>query len=301
MPESTEPVLHYQQANGLRLAYFERHPELRGVTPTLLFVHATGFHGRVWDQVISRLPDCHSIALESRGHGRSEKVKIPHWGHVVDDVREFIRALNLTNVLAIGHSMGAHALIGAAPDVQERLLRIVAIDPVIAAEADYEDILVDVSVSHEHPNARRRPVFDSVEDMAERLKTKGSYGKFDPAAFMDYCRHGLLQGEDGAWHLACPPDIEASVYMTSRTNRAIYDAVRAIQVPVLILRAKLPGVMGEVIDFSSSPTSPTLVREFPNAREHFFSDRTHFLPMEIPGIVAHMINGELSAAVAEIS
>ena len=42
-------------------------------------VHATGFHGRVWDQVIHHLPGRHVIAVEQRGHGRSSGTGFDSW------------------------------------------------------------------------------------------------------------------------------------------------------------------------------------------------------------------------------
>ena len=63
-----EPTLHSARVNGVELAYWER-GERRPDLPTLLFVHATGFHGRVFDRVIEAFPGYHSIALEQRGHG----------------------------------------------------------------------------------------------------------------------------------------------------------------------------------------------------------------------------------------
>jgi lipase len=102
--------------------------------------------------------------------------------------------------------------------------------------------------------------------------------------------HGLLPADDadGFW-LACPPETEASIYMTSRTNRGVHDSVRALSLPVLILRAKLPPEVRNVIDFSSSPTWPGLVGEFRDGREIYFAEFSHFLPMEHPNRVAALI------------
>ena len=77
--------------------------------------------------------------------------------------------------------------------------------------------------------------------------------------------------------------------MTSRTNPGVHDSIRALAMPVLILRAKEPPPERSVMDFSSSPTWPGLVHEFRNGREIYFADRTHFLPMEIPESVAALI------------
>jgi len=73
-----EPALHRVKLDECELAYYERHPELEGRGPMLFFVHATGFHARVWDQIIARLPTAHSVALHQRGHGRSESQPILH-------------------------------------------------------------------------------------------------------------------------------------------------------------------------------------------------------------------------------
>ncbi len=285
--------------NGVRITYFERGMSFRGIRPTLLFVHATGFHARVWDKIINNLGDFHSISVDQRGHGRSEKKKIEHWGQVITDTYDMIVQLDLTNIVAIGHSMGAHALIGAAARCQDRFLSIVAIDPVIPAEDSYDaetpSPFADMD-AEEHPTAKRRNEFASPEEMFERLRPKGSYGIFDEDMLMDYCRYGLLPNDKGKGYvLACPPAIEASVYMSSRSNHAIYEAVRSIEFPVLILRAKEMPPDRNVMDFSVSPTWPGLVGKFKNAREIHFADKTHFLPMEIPEEVTRLISEEINA------
>lgn len=282
--------------NDTRITYFERGIAYRGRGPTLLFVHATGFHARVWDKIINALGNVHSISIDSRGHGRSENKKITHWQEVIDDVHDLILRLDLQNIVGIGHSMGAHALIGASASMQKRFRKIIAIDPVIPSEEAFQaDIPSPFTGAEMHPTAKRRNEFDSPEEMADRLRPKGSYGKFDPEMFMDYCRYGLLPNEHGKGYvLACPPVIEASVYMSSRSNHDIYNAVRAIEFPVLILRAMERPEGSSVMDFSTSPTWPGLVGEFKQGREIHFADRTHFLPMEIPEEITRIIAEEIS-------
>ncbi len=282
---SADPTQRTVTANGVELCVFERNPDRRGADVSLLFLHATGFHARIWDQIILRLPAVHSIAVDLRGHGRSQKVPIPHWAEVVADVAGCVEALDLTNVVGVGHSMGGHALLGAAAREPARYRAALAVDPVIAPPEVYESAEIDISAAESHPMARRRARFDSPEDMLERLLGKGSYGLFERAMLEDYCEYGLLEAPEGGYTLACPPAIEASVYMTSRSNGGIHDAVRSLEIPVRVLRAKLPAP-GEAMDFSSSPTWPGLVDQMRNAEEQFYPQRTHFLPMEIPDEVA---------------
>ena len=126
-----EPELKRTRVNEVKLAYWERGEQSEDL-PTLLFVHATGFHGRVFDRVIESFPDFHTICLEQRGHGRSEKVKIEHWRSQGEDVVAFVAALGLDRVIGVGHSMGGHAIVDAAAR-SEAFDRIVWVDPTIAS------------------------------------------------------------------------------------------------------------------------------------------------------------------------
>jgi pimeloyl-ACP methyl ester carboxylesterase len=279
------------RANGIEHAFFEW-GAARANEPTILLVHATGFHARCWDPVIHRLGDRHVIAIDQRGHGRSEKTAIEHWRVFGEDLAALVRELDLSNLLGVGHSMGGHAMVEAAAACPERFRRLVLIDPVIASPDEYGagGWTISSLPGELHPTAKRKRDFTSPEEMIERFENRAPYSVFQPEALRAYCEHGLLPVEDGdGFTLACPPEIEASVYMASRSNPGVYASIRALEIPVLILRAKLPPEDRTVMDFSSSPTWPGLVHEFQHGREIHFADRTHFLPMEIPDEVADLI------------
>ena len=293
-----EPSECRVRVNGIELAYFEWGRAHRGRGPTLFFVHATGFHARCWDPVIEGLGEHHVIAVDQRGHGRSEKVEITHWQVFGRDLVELIASLDLSDLVGVGHSMGGHALVEAAAALPDRFRRLVLIDPVIASPDEYGGGGWKISslAGEPHPTSKRKRHFLSPEAMIERFEDRAPYRVFHPAALRAYCNYGLLPSEPGpGYDLACPPEVEASVYMTSRTNAGIHDSIRALELPVLILRAKLPPADRSVMDFSSSPTWPKLVGEFANAREIHFPDRSHFLPMEIPDRIAELVRGELHA------
>lgn len=286
------------RAQGIELAYFEWYPERRGRGPTLLLAHATGFHARVWDAMISHLGERHVIAVDQRGHGRSDKTPITHWRVFGQDLAALVQALDLRDVVGVGHSMGGHAMVEAAAACPERFRRLVLIDPVIASPADYGEGGWTISGlgGQPHPTARRKARFDSPQAMIERFRDRAPFSLFRPDALRDYCTYGLLPAEDGdGFVLACPPAIEASIYMTSRSNPNVYRAIRGLDLPVLVLRAKAPPPDREVMDFASSPTWPGLVHELRQGREIHFPDHTHFLPMEIPERIAALVADELDA------
>lgn len=288
----SQPTLHRVQANGISLAYWEWHPELRGREPTLLMVHATGFHGRVWDPVIQRLPARHIIALEQRGHGRSQTTEITGWPVFGRDTAAFVRELGLDGVVGIGHSMGAHALVQAAAYEPERFARLILCDPVILSPAAYH--VEPPPPGSVHPAANRMNRFASAQAMMDRFEERAPYTIFDRAAFRAYCEHGLVPAADGdGLQLACAPITEANVYLTSRQNAGVYASVRALQIPVLIIRAKLPTAQRKTADYGSSPTWPGLVHEFRVGREVHLSEHSHLLLMQDPQRIAELIREEL--------
>lgn len=290
-----QPVLHRVKANGIELAYFEWHSELRGAQATLLMVHATGFHGRVWNQIVERLPNRHVIAVELRGHGRSQTTAIDGWGIFGRDLAKFATAIDLHGAVGIGHSMGAHALVQAAVYEPARFSRLILIDPVILDPVVYHRAAAPEGTVH--PAAGRLNQFDSVQAMIDRFKDRMPYSVFDVQALRDYCEYGLIPLPSGTgFTLACAPITEANIYLTSWRNGGVYASVRALKIPVLVIRAKLPAGDRKAPDFSSSPTWPGLVGEFHDAREIYLPERTHLLPMEDPALVALLIKEELGEA-----
>ncbi len=298
---STQPNLQRTLANGIEVACFEWRADLQGTAPTLLMVHATGFHGRVWDQVIARLPDHQVLALELRGHGRSEPRDFNSWEDFGRDVAAFSAARGLQGAIGIGHSMGAHALVQAAAFEPGRFSRLVLIDPTIMAPAFYHAPPADVNAAH--PAALRKNRFDSPQAMFDRFADRVPYSVFDRQALRDYCEHGLVpladQTDTGGgsgrvaghrFELACAPAFEAQVYIRSRGNLGVHASVRALQIPVLVVRAR--PMQAGILPFDplGSPTWPQLAAEFHNGRDVQLTSHTHMLPMQDPALVAKLID-----------
>ena len=285
---SHQPKLHHVQANGLSLACFEWRAALRGTAPTLWMVHATGFHGRVWDQVIHHLPGRHVIAAEQRGHGRSEARDFDSWADFSHDQAALAAAFDLRGAVGIGHSMGAHALVQAAALQPGRFRQLVLIDPVLLSPADYH--LPPVPPGTLHPAASRKNQFASAQAMFERFADRPPYSVFDAKALMDYCQHGLRAADDGqGFQLACAPAFEGKVYPLARQNAGIYASIRALQIPVLVVRARPQDPSVKPWDALGTPTWAQLAQEFRFGRDLQLMDKTHMLPMEDPALVARLI------------
>jgi pimeloyl-ACP methyl ester carboxylesterase len=283
------PIQKQQSIGDIDLAYFEWGQAEAG-KPTLLFIHATGFHARCWDQVIAQLGDVHAIAVDQRGHGRSGKAGDINWPQFGNDMKAFVRALDLKQIIGIGHSIGGHVMSQTAADQGERFLSLLLVDPVIMPPKIYA---MDLDLGDEHPVSRRKRHFDSVDEMLNRFESREPYSLWDKQVLHDFCEYGLLPDGDG-FTLACPPEVEAQIYLRSM-NHDIYDLLPTITQPVLVLRAKQENGDEPTFDLGASPTYSRLAEHYPNAEDHHFPDLTHFIPMQRPAMVADYIKKLLAA------
>src|SRR5664279_166551 len=202
------PVQQFIPVNGVEIAVFEW-GERRADQPSILFVHATGFHARIWDQVIALLPGYHCLALDLRGHGRSSKPSPPyHWHLFGEDVVAVAQALGLTGAVGVGHSIGGHAVTLAAARQPALFARLLLIDPVIIAEENYTGV-----TEYDHFTARRRSEWGSPDEMVARFKDRPPFNAWKPEVLRDYADYGLLPNSNGSGYvLACAPDFEAATY-----------------------------------------------------------------------------------------
>lgn len=262
--------------------------------PSLLLLHATGFHARVWDATIAALPDdLHIVAPDLRGHGRSFRPeRIDDWQLLADDLVGLVEQAFDGPLVGVGHSMGGVTLVRLAAVMPGRFARLLLVDPVIATADFYAHPLP--GGAQDHPIARRRGRWESPDAMIAAFAARAPYSQWVPQVLEEYCRHGLLPQEDGGYALACPPLLEASIYASAAHNDPAA-AVAAVTCPVTVLRAR-SGERSGKLDFSVSPTDPALASRFREGRDLHWPDVSHFIPMEVPDRLAALIAQEIDAA-----
>lgn len=285
-----DPTENFFQTSLGDLCYFEWGDP---ADQTMVMLHATGFHARCWDKVIAALPkNYHIIAVDSRGHGRSSKPdSLSSWEQTAMAATELIDGLDMKNVVGVGHSMGGFQLVVAAAKHQHRFDRLVLVDATITVQERYDPDLSPEDVDpSDHPVSRRRNEWDSAQQFFDHLKDRSPYSLWRPEVLMDYCQYGLLLTADGdKFELACPPRLEASVYMGFPCYNP-YPLIPDIELPVTLLRAKSVPREGPM-DFTSSPTWKELANVFPNAKDIYLPELTHFMPMQEPEKIAGYIAG----------
>ena len=284
----------YQQlhVNGVEIAVFEW-GQPRADQPSILFAHATGFHARIWDQVIALLPDYHCYAIDLRGHGRSSKPAPPYeWHFFAEDVVAVGEALGLSGAVGVGHSIGGHAVTWAAAYQPKLFASLLLIDPVIFSRELYVGV-----VDLDHFTARRRNEWKSPDEMFERFKDRPPFNAWKPQVLRDYVDYGLLPNPNGeGFILACSPAFEAASYNYG-TAANIYPEIATIQIPVTVLRAKSTDHFA--VSMTDSPTATDLAAQFAHGVDVPLPQYSHFIPMEAPELVAEYVRKAASEAIRD--
>ena len=285
-----ESIFHIDTLNidNVSISYIEWRSHLIGKKPSILFLHATGFHSRLWDQIAAQLTDHHIIAPDLRGHGQSTKLSINHWSILSQDISELIRTLELKTVIGVGHSVGGHVLIESAVRLPDIFRHLLLLDPVVGSPEFYSHAPKRVPENFLKPILQRKRDFQSVEEMIDRFHNRRPYSLFKEEILKDYCTHGLKKSDDGLT-LACPPEIEASFYASNASNTKILDYAKSVARPVTIVRAK-SNEQAKEFGFEGSPTWPGLAGVFVNSTDLQFKELSHFIPMQAPDLCLQLID-----------
>ena len=102
-----KPRSKFVSVNTLNLHYLEWG---NYNTQTIVLLHGIGDNAHIWDHFVCTLEgEVRVIALDQRGHGRSEWALPAAYtcGDYVSDLEGVITALRLNNFVLMGHSMGA--------------------------------------------------------------------------------------------------------------------------------------------------------------------------------------------------
>jgi pimeloyl-ACP methyl ester carboxylesterase len=104
--EFNSPVKTISLSTGVKLEYKEQGPA--GGIPVLL-LHGFTDSWFSYEQVMKYLPSSyHVFSVSQRGHGNSDHPETGYSSkHFAEDIAAFVKAMNLSKVFLVGHSMGS--------------------------------------------------------------------------------------------------------------------------------------------------------------------------------------------------
>lgn len=255
--------------------------DLGGEGPLLLLAHATGFCGPMWAPVAEVLADrFQCVALDFRAHGASTRPDGELvWEGMASDVIAVVEALSPdAPVPAVGHSMGGTALALAEDARPGTIARAWTFEPILFDRTP--DIVGPQPSPISEGARRRRAVFASRAEAAERYRSRPPLSLLDPRALELYLDHGFTERADGSVELRCRPEDEASVFEHHHTHGA--RAAGRIGIPFLI------AVSGD--GERPAESGRATVAAHPDLELAVHDDLTHFGPLQDPdGLAADIL------------
>jgi len=206
---------------------FVEHDSLRhavldwgGTGETLLLLHPNGLCAGFFDPLARRLTDAFRvIGVDLRGHGGSEA---PHtraglqYVPMASDVVAVLDALGVETFSVVGESLGGG--VGAVVDqLRPGTLRHLVLCEGIAfdarafpqgrrpGEGGTGNFMADTARA-------RRAVWPDRESVRARYASRPPFDVVAPEALDAYLRWGFVDRPDGQVELACPPEVEASIF-----------------------------------------------------------------------------------------
>jgi pimeloyl-ACP methyl ester carboxylesterase len=263
--------------------------DLGGDGPPLIWCHATGFHGRVYQPLAAALPHRRHWALDFRGFGDStEPTATLTWDGFAEDVLTVVDYLGSHPIQAFGHSKGGAALLLAELQRPGTFERLYCFEPIV-----FPSTLTAPRAASNNPLAesarKRRPAFPSFEAAIEHYRARPRLAVLDPQCLELYVRHGFVQRDGEVW-LKAAPDLEARTYEAA-TKHGAFDRLAEILCPVLVAASG----DGEI----PAKIAPLVAKALPHGRLERFDDLGHLGPIEAPGRVAAAIDDFLRQAIAE--
>jgi pimeloyl-ACP methyl ester carboxylesterase len=273
-------VSGYVDVNGVQLHYLRAGQGPR----SLVFTHGNSHCAGVWRPLIEVLAgdDITAVAVDLRGHGWSDKPDSGYeWRCLRDDVVGLVHALDLVEVVYVGHSRGGGVALLTAAATPERARGVLAYEPTVPVQAGADGAAAPVpepaGVRQSVARAlRRRDRFDSRAALVERYRAQEAFRHWREDYFQSFIDFGSAVQEDGSVELCMPPRTAARLFEATFGFDTWQD-VHCPTLPVQLIYGEHSGRLGNGRD----PVAGIRTM-FPRATIHVMEGATHTGPMEQP-------------------
>jgi 2-(acetamidomethylene)succinate hydrolase len=246
---------------------------MRGSGPAVVLLHGTSANHAVWEPVGDALEERATvIALDQRGHGRSDKPADGYTGDdFVSDVITVLDALGLPTALVAGHSLGGRNAWLAAARHPDRVSGAVVVDYTPFVEPAVLDEL-EVRVAGGFRG------FGSPAEIEHYLR--GRYRLILPGAVSRRARWGYHRQSDGTWEPLASAEAMTQLIEGFRTPYA--DEFAQVAAPMTHLRGKRSTIVSEA-------AWERAVALRGDDRWVVVDEADHYIPEERPELVADEI------------
>jgi pimeloyl-ACP methyl ester carboxylesterase len=233
----SEPTHRYVEVEGLKLHYLDWGGDADKRTFVLL--HGGAAHAHWWDGVAPMLtPYGRVLALDFRGHGRSQWADPGHYGPpaYLKDVRGMVESLG-TRVVLVGHSMGGAVAQWVAVTHPELLEALVIVDAPHGGPPLLRRLMWRW---RRRSRGGVRPELRSAGDIIRKFRLQPPQTNLTRLEIERLALLGAEQLPNGTWAFRFDPQTRA---WRRHGNRMARPKLRKIAMPALVLRGDQSGLV----------------------------------------------------------
>ena len=256
-----------------------------GSGPILHFAHANGYHPGAYRQLITEfLPHYQVVGMHFRPLWKGCRPRsAPSWKTHARDLVNFLDAQGKSDIIGMGHSLGAVATVLAASQRPDLFSRLVLLDPVLLPPANYRTqtftpiFLRRLFIPPAKVSAKRKDSWPSKKEAYDYLRPKRVFRRIPDLVFRDFIEHAIDQEPAaGEAKLTYSRDWETHIYSTASNP---WRAIRKLDCPVLVIRGEDSNVLLPDVLALLKASLPTVVLED-------IAEAGHLVPLELPQLTA---------------
>lgn len=251
--------------DGAAMSYAEA-----GAGAPFVLVHGWAANGAFFRDLAAELAKSHRVyTLTLRGHPGSEAGQAPLTIETLsNDIASFFEALDLKGAVALGWSMGAMALWGAAPRMAQRLNALIVEDmgPRLVNDASWEHGIASGYAAAD--------IVATVNDI--NADWRAHVNRFAPRLFARSIREACPELE--AWAAGEMAKCDAQVmsaFWASMASQDFRDALAAIATPMLVIH-------GDESQVYEDGATAFVAHTAPNAKRAVIKGAGHVPHLEAP-------------------
>jgi pimeloyl-ACP methyl ester carboxylesterase len=283
------------RGGDLRVALWDGRSD---AAPTVLLIHGVTASHLSWPFVAERLPDVRVIAPDLRGRGRSNGLTGPAGlaAHARDMVA-VLDALDIEDVVVVGHSMGAFVALVLADMYPERVSRVVLVDgglPLDLPAGLASDEIITLVLG---PTADRLAMrFATVDAYRDFWRAHPAFRRDWTPVLEAYLAYDMV-GEEPELRPATSHATLEEDSIDQNTGTAIVSALRDLRRPTVFLTAER-GLLDQVPPLYADERIPVLLTAYPGLQHVAIPDVNHYtIAMSERGAdaVAEVVREQLAA------
>lgn len=211
----------------------------------LHLAHANGFPPGTYDAFVACLtPHFRVLGMECRAlWGTADPAQFRHWKEMGEDLACFLTEKGLTDVVAVGHSLGAVTSLYSALAHPGLIRALVLIDPVILPPVFFllRPLLALLGLSRPAQLAaqarRRRVEWPNRQVMFRAYRSVPVFKRWQEPFLRDYIESGTVEEPAGQVRLRYPREWEARIFETSPLD--VWWAMPGLRsTPLLVIRGQ---------------------------------------------------------------